>query len=121
MSLLERRREESVIDVLNAVLALVLFCAPWVFGFAGQSAAAWNAWLTAVVIGGIAVAAVFAFATWEEWANLVLGLWAVVSPWVLGFAGLPAAMWSHVGVGVGVAALAAIELWLTRHPPRVAA
>jgi hypothetical protein len=31
---------------------------------------------------------------WEEGINFVLGLWTIVSPWVLGFAFHGFAMWS---------------------------
>jgi hypothetical protein len=33
----------------------------------------------------LSIAALAAFAVWEEWLNLVAGLWLVVSPWILGF------------------------------------
>src|SRR5947199_4934511 len=59
-------------------------------------------------------------AEWEEWINLLLGLWVLVAPWALGFAESVGAMGNHVAVGIVVAALAAIELWLVhRKPPHV--
>ena len=45
---------------------------------------------------------------WEEWTNVVLGVWLAISPWVLGFSSHFAAMVNAVIVGVVVAALA---LW----------
>ena len=51
--------------------------------------------------------------------NLIVGLWALVSPWVLGFQGTTA-MTVHVLIGAAVAVLAAIEIWLmTQNPPRL--
>jgi len=35
-----------------------LFIAPWVPGFAALAAAAWNAWIVAAIVGGLALAAV---------------------------------------------------------------
>jgi hypothetical protein len=71
----------------------------------------------AIVI--LALAALAAFAVWEEWLNLVVGLWTLVSPWVLGFQGT-AAMTVHVVIGAAVALLAAIELWIMfQNPPRL--
>jgi hypothetical protein len=61
------------------------------------------------VIAGLSIAALAAFAQWEEWLNLLLGLWVLVSPWALGFQGTTAA-WVHIVVGILVAALAAIEM-----------
>jgi hypothetical protein len=49
--------------------------------------------------------------------NLLLGLWVLVSPWVLGFQGTTAAM-VHIVVGILVAALAAIEMWLMQQTPQ---
>ena len=48
---------------------------------------------------------------WQDWANLVLGLWILISPWVLqGGAASGAAMWSLVVVGRAIAALAVAAL-----------
>jgi len=46
-----------------------------------------------------------------------LGLWTAVAPWVLGFASAAAATWTHVGVGLAIAILAAVQLWLIRSDP----
>jgi hypothetical protein len=74
--------------------------------------------ISGIIIAVLAVAALAAFAVWEEWLNLIVGLWAVVSPWVLGFEGNRTAMTVHVIVGALVAILAALEIWLTQVPSR---
>ena len=107
-------RKESALDLINLLLAAVLFLAPWLWSFTGTTAAAWNAWISAAVIGVIALAAVFAFAPWEEWLNLALGVWVAVSPWILGFTAIASALYAHVVLGLAIAVLAAGELWLTR-------
>jgi len=95
-----------------------LFFSPWMFGFAA-GAQSQNAWISGIVIAVISIAALAAFAVWEEWLNLIVGLWVVVSPWVLGFQGTTA-MTAHVVIGIIVAVLAAIELWLLyQNPPRL--
>ena len=53
-----------------------------------------------------------AFAEWEEWLNLIAGLWVVVSPWVLGFQDATTTMRVHLVIGLAVAVLAAIEIYL---------
>ena len=68
------------------------------------------------VIAVISIAALTAFAVWEEWLNLIVGLWVLVSPWVLHFQGTTA-MTFHVVIGIIVAALAAFELWLLYQNP----
>ncbi|WP_119458710.1 SPW repeat protein [Rhodospirillaceae bacterium SYSU D60014] len=116
------KRKEELLDWSNLVLAVALFLAPWLLGFADATASAWNAWLSAAVIAGLALAAIQAFAEWEEWGSLLLGAWVVVSPWLLGFAGIAAALWTHIVVGGLVVAVTAWRLWLMhRTPPRVAA
>jgi hypothetical protein len=118
----KERKDKGVTDIVNLVLGAILFIAPWLFGFADHATAAWNAWITGVVIVALAVAAIFAFAEWEEWVNLVVGLWVLVAPWILGFAANPVAMWSHVVVGLVVAALSAGAGWYVhRNPPRATA
>jgi hypothetical protein len=107
-------------DVANLILGALLFLSPWMFGFEAGRAAE-NANIAGIVIAALAIAALAAFAIWEEWLNLVVGLWTLVSPWVLGFQGTPA-MTVHVLIGAAVAIIAAIELWImSQHPPRLTA
>src|ERR1700726_5223853 len=110
----------KVCDVSNLILGAVLFFSPWMFGFEAGRASE-NANIAGIAIVVLAIAALAAFAVWEEWLNLIVGLWALVSPWVMGFQGTTA-MTVHVIVGAAVAILAAVELWLlSQHPPRLTA
>jgi hypothetical protein len=36
---------------------------------------------------------------WQDWANLVLGIWPILSPWSLWFCGMTSAMGNAVIVG----------------------
>jgi len=108
-------------DWINLVLAVVLFITPWVFGFATEQYASWNAWVGGVLVGAVAIGALGAFREWEEWLNLLLGIWVIVAPWVLGFAAITAAMSAHVVLGLLIAASAAWEIWEVRHGPHVTA
>jgi hypothetical protein len=58
------------------------------------------------------------FAEWEEWINLLLGVWVLVSPWVLSFSAQTTARWAHVGIGLIVAVLAGLRLWFMHQTPR---
>ena len=108
-------------DVANLILGAFLFFSPWIFGFGGTRAAE-NANIAGIVIAVLAIAALAAFAVWEEWLNLIVGLWTLISPWVLGFQGSTTPMRVHVIIGIAVAVLAAIELWITsQNPPRLSA
>ncbi len=106
-------------DVANLILGAILFFAPWLFKFdAGKMSQ--NAHIAGIVIVILAIAALSAFAVWEEWLNLIVGLWVLVSPWALGFEATSSAMTVHVIIGVLVAILAAVEIWMTwQVPPRL--
>ncbi|YBV95209.1 SPW repeat protein [Phyllobacteriaceae bacterium JZ32] len=112
-------QDRKMQDWINLVLAVCLFVSPWVIGFAAAMAPAWNAWIVAVIMGALAIATLSAFAEWEEWANLVLGLWLIISPWVLAFTANTSAMWTHLIIGVIVAAVSAWAVWDYRQHPHV--
>jgi len=120
MANVNRRTQETAIDVVNLIAGLVLAISPWILGFAGTGAVAWNAWIVGLLIALVAIGALVAFQQWEEWVNLVLGLWAVVSPFALGFSSQVGACSVHVVVGLVVAVLAAIELWMANNRPMTA-
>ena len=50
----------------------------------------------------------------KEWIACVLGLWIAVSPWVLGFQHT-VAMFINLAVGLSIAYLALLDLWLTHY------
>ncbi len=117
------KRETMVGDVINLLLAIWLFLSPWLVGFSGLTPAAWAAWLSAIAVAAFAIAALSALAEWEEWINLILGVWLLVSPWLLRISNehSPTITLSLTGVVIGV--IAAIEIWLLHRspPPRVTA
>src|SRR3546814_19416705 len=95
-------------DWANIVLAVLLFITPWVFQFTtptdttgasetnAVSAAAWNAWVSALVVAALAAAALLRFAEGEEWLNAAGGIWPVVPPWLLGYVALAGAMRRYI-------------------------
>jgi hypothetical protein len=103
-------RRESILDVYNLVLALILFVTPW-FLVRATTSAVFDLWGSAAAIAVISLAAMLAFAWWKEWANLALGLWLIVSPWLLGFAHT-GAMHFSIGIGAVVAFMSLLEIWL---------
>lgn len=99
-------------DLLNLALAVILFVSPWIIGFTGETLATWTAWVTGLVIAVVSVSAMFVrSAKWEDVASLVVGIWAMAAPWLLGFATVTTALWAHVVVGALLAVLAAGEVW----------
>jgi hypothetical protein len=92
----------------NLVLGAGLACAA--VPFAGLPLAAWNAGIVGLLIVFFAALALYRYGAWAEWSNLVLGCWAVIAPFVLGFGWVAVPMWTHVVVGICVAAISAIQL-----------
>lgn len=113
-------------DWANLVLAIWLFISPWVLQFgsgtavpapgaggaggpiAATSNAAWNAWVLGVIVFLVALSAIGRMEFWQEWINLLLGIWIFVAPWVLGFLHLTNASWDHWVVG---ALIFLVSIW----------
>jgi len=116
------KHNQAIGNVLNLLLAVWLFLSPWVVGFAGVMPAAWTAWLSGIAIAVFAIAALAAFAEWEEWINLILGIWVLISPWIVHVASQHRPTVTLLLTGLAIAIIAAIELWMMhRAPPRIAA
>src|SRR5437588_4170855 len=90
-------RRESVLDLYNLLLAALLVASPWLFKLS-NGAAKMDLWVGGVAIAVVSLAAIAAYANWEEWANVAVGLWLVISPWALGFAHTRA---MHFTIGIG--------------------
>lgn len=99
-------------DVVNLILGGVLFFSPWLFDL--SYGAQWQtASIVGIIIAVLSIAALAAFAVWEEWFILVAGIGLIVSPWLLGFQN-SGAMIIDVAIGIIVTVLAGFEVCLTR-------
>jgi len=100
-------------DMICMLAGLWLWVSPFVLHFKLAGAAA-DASLVGIVIGSIAAMAIATQQTWEEWVNLVLGVWLIASPWLLGFSDRPVALGDMVIVG---SVIVLLSLWsLARRP-----
>jgi hypothetical protein len=101
-------------DWLNLLLGAWLFISPWVLGFAKtstatgtmHSSAASNAWIFGVIVMVLSIAALVRTQPWEEWLNLLAGVWLFISPWALSYSTVPSALWNALIVGALVFILA---------------
>lgn len=96
-------------DWVNLFLGLWVIASPWTIAHvmagpentAGVTGAAmWNYYMIGIGVALLAGLALFAFNPWEEWVNLALGAWLLVSPWLLGFSTSASLMWNAVIVGL---------------------
>jgi len=100
------RRSEQWQDAVNVILGIWLFISPWVLGYSGAEVQAWNSWVVAVIVFALSVASLAQFRRWEEWINVLLGVWLIISPWVLHFSADTKATSNAVIVGIIVGLLA---------------
>ena len=100
----------KVCDVMNLLLGTILFFSPWLFSLS-PGAPRQTASIIGLLIAVLSIAALAAFAVWEEWLNLIAGLSLIVAPWLLGFQHSNA-MTIDIVIGTVVAALAVFEIWL---------
>jgi hypothetical protein len=96
-------------DVANLLLGSSLFFSPWLFGLSAGAQTT-----IGLFIAVLAVAALAAFAVWEEWFSLIAGLWLIGLPWLLGFEDSDT-ITICVVTGTIVAALAAFKVWLVHY------
>jgi len=112
--MLDMKRVSRLPDKINLGLGAVLFVSPWVLQYTDLSGATENAWLCGVIIMGVAGAGLMTFKPWEQWHSVVLGVWIVAAPLVLGFAAAMVPTAVHIVAGVVLVASAAWEIWQVR-------
>lgn len=88
-------------DWVNLILGIWLFLAP-VFMLAptGTGVVAWNGYIFGAAVVVFSIWALAQPQRWEEWINLLIGVWLIIAPFVLGFTGHTGAMWNHIVVGI---------------------
>jgi hypothetical protein len=103
------RGAKGEISWLNVLLGIWVVISPFVLGFY-SSKAVWNNVVTGGVVG------ILALIRWRmdrpgwSWLNLILGIWLVISPFVL-FLG-STAMWNNVILGIIISAAALSHTYL---------
>lgn len=102
-------------DWLLLAFGVWLILSPFVLGYAGQGAgmAMWNPIIIGIAVIIFAGAVLMRPQQWEEWINMVLGVWLILSPFILGFANIQPALWNHLIFGiliVGGAAWSLVEM-----------
>lgn len=96
---------------VNILLGIWVIISPFILGF-HSSSAVWSNAVAGVLVGVLALLRWSMHQPGWSWLNLILGVWLVISPFVLFLSG--AAMWNNVILGIIVAALA-----LTNTYPKV--
>lgn len=101
---------------ITGLLGLVFIVAPFVLGYTTDPTALW----ASVILGaGILLvsgykALVRDMTKWEYSVAGLLGLLAILAPFVLGFSAFTAALWTTLILGAVVAILAAYEVFIVK-------
>jgi hypothetical protein len=88
-------------SVLNVLAGIWLIISPWVLSFSTLPVAVWN-----MVLVGIAVLILAAIrlgttqTTGLSWVNFILGLWLIISPFVLNFRDASTPMGNAIFLGI---------------------
>ncbi len=107
---MENRRWQ---DWVELILAIWLFFSPFFLGYSSPSStAAYNSYVLGVLVAIFAIWALADPRRWEEGINAILGLWLIISPFVLKFNSTDhVAMWNCIilGILIGIDALFAMS------------
>lgn len=93
-------------DLFGFLTGLWLFLSPWLMDYTPLNHAAWSAYSVGAALVVFEAVALVQPAIWEELVDVALGMWLLVSPFVLGFMAETAVAMNAMIVGVTVIALA---------------
>lgn len=103
-------------DSGNFLIGVWLIASPWTLGFTEVKYAPGNAYIVGVIVAVAAVSALVSFQEWEEWVNITLGVWLILTPWLFDLAAMAVAAetkaaffatWNFIIAGLLVTGLAA--------------
>jgi hypothetical protein len=100
-------------DWVSWGLGIWLVLSPWALLFWNNASAMENGVIAGFLLILVEAVTLSAFRAWEEWANVVIGLWLVASPLIIA---MPTwlAVANFVIIGALVIGLATYELWDNR-------
>ena len=106
----EQRWQDAVLVFIGGWVLLSPWIIPYVLGSSVTGAVAWSHYITGLMIAATGIVAFGAYQIWEEWVNILLGLWLLISPWVLNFTHVTVFTWNAVAAGAIVLTLSAWAL-----------
>ncbi|MFF2449638.1 SPW repeat protein [Neobacillus sp. NPDC058068] len=87
-------------SLLNALIGIWFFIAPWVMGFSDQSGALW----LSLILGAIQfIVALWGYSksgwdSWQSWISLITGIWFIIFPFIYSLS--DGEVWSSVILGI---------------------
>lgn len=115
----EQRWQDGVTTLVGIFVFLTPWFIPYLFSASiAEGAVAWSHHVVGAAITVIGIAALSRNRRWEEWVEIALGAWLIVSPWLLGFTDMTELAWNSVIAGAAVVVLSASVLSVGRRPTR---
>ncbi len=92
----------KVASGISFLFGLWLIISPFLLGFSTSATAMWDAIIVGVIVAILSAIRFFtpASGTGLSWINAVLGLWMIISPFVLALSGVMGVMWDFIIVGI---------------------
>lgn len=103
-------------DWCGMVLGALIVASPWFPvqehpAIGGQQLIIVNTVAIGLVVFGLSQLEYVALQRWEEVATIVVGLWLIVSPYMLGYSGEGFLRVYHTSLGAVVVVLGVLQLW----------
>jgi hypothetical protein len=105
-------------DWLGMLLGVLIVLSPWFHSEgshgltdANRGYVVLNTFTVGIVVFGLAQLQYVSLQRWEEVAEIFVGLWLIVSPYVFGYSGDGLLRFWHTSLGGVVVLLAALQLW----------
>lgn len=86
-------------DFVSLYLGAWTFLTPWLIGHPAGAAVIASYVIAGLMISFFAIAGLVVFRPWPECVNIVLGIWLLVSPWLLRFANVSSLRGSALSIG----------------------
>jgi hypothetical protein len=88
-------------SALNMLAGIWLIISAWILGFAGLPVPLWNTLLVGIAVLVLAAIRLGVPATSGlSWITFLVGIWLIISPYVLGFTAASAAMTNAIVLGI---------------------
>ncbi|MDI3270669.1 MAG: SPW repeat protein [Bacillota bacterium] len=98
-------------DWAGVILGVWMFLSPWILGFSAEAGIMWNAVIVGILAAALALWHGYGGPAWTAWVNVVVGVWLILSPWILAYSTLTNPMANAVVVGL---LLGGSALWATQ-------
>ena len=95
-------------------LGIAMAVSPWLLGYTGLQDATLNAVIIGFLTFALSALALTLLDRWEAYINALLGIWLLLSPWLLRFEDFGGAKFAHLAIGAFILVIAILEIWQTR-------